>query len=198
MTGDQVKALREAKCWSQAHLAEAAGLNIRTVQRIEAGEPCAPETMLSLAAALDVEISKLGRRGDDVCGASGRMRARLALSAALVAPAGLFVAVNLLRSTAGIGGPYDLLATTGGKLMDFETFNRLSPMLFVGGSAAALALTLPTLVRFRAKTDRGILSISGIDLIARPAALVIACLAVVTTAALLLYAAAEQLRPLIS
>ena len=72
MTGDQVKALREAKCWSQAHLAEAAGLNIRTVQRIEAGEPCAPETMLSLAAALDVEISKLGRRGDDVCGASGR------------------------------------------------------------------------------------------------------------------------------
>src|SRR5437588_148512 len=66
------------------------------------------------------------------------------------------------------------------------------------GAAAALALTLPTLVRFRAKTDRGILSISGIDLIARPAALVIACLAVVTTAALLLYAAAEQLRPLIS
>src|SRR5437763_4111499 len=28
---------------SQAHLAEAAGLNIRTVQRIEAGEPCAPD-----------------------------------------------------------------------------------------------------------------------------------------------------------
>jgi len=102
MTADRLKALREAKSWSQAHLAEAVGLNIRTVQRIEAGEPPAAETMLSLAAALNVDLAELG---DDARPRSDHIGARLALATVLVTPAAMFVLVNLLRSFAGVGAP---------------------------------------------------------------------------------------------
>jgi transcriptional regulator with XRE-family HTH domain len=193
MTGDKVKALRESKCWSQAHLAEAADLNIRTVQRIEAGEPCAPETMLALAAAMGVGVAELGP-GMAVWSGQGRNeRARLAIASALVFPAALFVIVNLLRSWAGIAWPYDRLADSGGQLMDFATFNRLSPLLFIGGAAAAVALSTTTFFRFRARRRRGVLSISGVDLLARPLGLAVAMVATLSGAALMLYAAAEQL-----
>lgn len=59
MSGETLRKLREAKSWSQAHLAQAAGLNVRTVQRIEAGEPCSYESMLSLAAALGTDVASL-------------------------------------------------------------------------------------------------------------------------------------------
>jgi transcriptional regulator with XRE-family HTH domain len=192
MRGDKLKALREAKCWSQAHLAKAAEINIRTVQRIEGGEPCAPETMLSLAAALGVDLSELGLRTD------GHTKPKVALAAAFVAPAALFVIVNLLRSVAGFNEPFNLFATIGAKVMDFRTFNLVSPILFIGGAAAALALTLPTLVRFHVKVDRRVVSVSGVDLVARPLALIVAAAAIVSGAALLLYAAAEELRSPIS
>jgi len=32
---DKLKHLRESKAWSQSHLAEVAGLSLRTIQRIE-------------------------------------------------------------------------------------------------------------------------------------------------------------------
>jgi transcriptional regulator with XRE-family HTH domain len=194
MTRERVKALREAKCWSQAHLAQAADLNIRTVQRIEAGEPCSPETMLSLAAALDVNVGDLSAGAYAAQLGNLPVRARLAVAAALVSPAALFVAVNLLRSWAGIAAPYDLLAAAGGKIMDFATLNRVSPVLFVGGAAAALALSLSTVLRFRTQRGRGVLSVSGLELIARPLGIAVTAVATFTGAALLLYAAAEQLR----
>ena len=73
MLGDRVKEMRERKAWSQGHLADAAGLNIRTVQRIEGGEPSSKETMLSLAAALGVDVSELeleNRQGDRIASLS--------------------------------------------------------------------------------------------------------------------------------
>lgn len=194
MTGDKVKALREAKCWSQAHLAQAADLNIRTVQRIEAGEPCAPETMLSLAAALDVSVSELDWPGDELLHTTARTRTRLAIALVLVTPAALFVAVNLLRSLAGIAAPYELLAAAGARVMDFGTFNLVSPVLFLSGVTAALALSMTTVVRVRAKRGGGVLSVSGVDLIPLPLGLAVAGVATLSGAALLLYAAAEQLR----
>ena len=59
MSGDRVRELREVRCWSEAHLADATRLNVRTVQRIEAGEPCSYETMMGLAAALGVDVATL-------------------------------------------------------------------------------------------------------------------------------------------
>jgi transcriptional regulator with XRE-family HTH domain len=53
---DQVRELREARGWTQQHLADAAGLSLRTVQRIEAGEVApSKESLLALSGAFDVE-----------------------------------------------------------------------------------------------------------------------------------------------
>jgi len=56
---EKIKALREAKAWSQAHLAEAAGLSLRTVQRMEAEGTASGETRLAVAAALGVPVEAL-------------------------------------------------------------------------------------------------------------------------------------------
>lgn len=50
---------RLKKAWTQEHLADAAGVGLRTVQRLESGHPARVETLLALAAALDVEAGSL-------------------------------------------------------------------------------------------------------------------------------------------
>ena len=45
--------------WSQQQLAEASGLSVRTVQRIEAGYPASTESLKSLAAVFEVDFSTL-------------------------------------------------------------------------------------------------------------------------------------------
>lgn len=59
INGEAVRALREQKSWSQEHLANAAGLSVRTVQRVEMDNVASAETRLALAAALDVPVAVL-------------------------------------------------------------------------------------------------------------------------------------------
>ena len=59
ISGETIKSLREARAWSQAHLAEAAGLSLRTVQRVEAEGTASAETRLALAGALGVAVDAL-------------------------------------------------------------------------------------------------------------------------------------------
>ena len=54
-----VQKLRLVRGWSQQQLAEAAGLSVRTVQRIEAGYPASTETLKSLAAVFEVDFTTL-------------------------------------------------------------------------------------------------------------------------------------------
>ncbi len=54
-----VKKLRARKNWSQEQLAEFTGLSTRTIQRIESGRQASLESLKSLAAVFEVEISKL-------------------------------------------------------------------------------------------------------------------------------------------
>lgn len=56
----KVRQLREARGWSQEHLAEVAGLSGRTVQRIESDGNASPESRMALAAALGVDAAALG------------------------------------------------------------------------------------------------------------------------------------------
>jgi transcriptional regulator with XRE-family HTH domain len=56
INGAAVRALREKKSWSQEHLSDAAGLSVRTVQRVEVENIASAETRLALAAALDVPV----------------------------------------------------------------------------------------------------------------------------------------------
>jgi transcriptional regulator with XRE-family HTH domain len=193
MLADRLKALREQRSWSQAHLADAAGINIRTIQRIESGEPCSYETTLALAAALDIEVSQLepDRRAFTRTDHFGSPR--IALAALCLLPLALFVVVNLLGS-AGATAPYNLLASAGNQVMRFDTFNALSPIIFLGAPAVTVALCLPTLIGFRGKAKAGLVRISGIELRARWLPLSLVATAVMAAGSLLAYVAIEQSR----
>ncbi|NVJ90987.1 MAG: 2TM domain-containing protein [Methylocystaceae bacterium] len=52
---DLVKSLRREKGWTQEQLADISGLSVRTIQRIEKGDPCALDTAQALAAAFDTK-----------------------------------------------------------------------------------------------------------------------------------------------
>jgi len=57
--GAKIKRWREERSWSQDHLAEAAGVSLRTVQRVENGDGASRETIMALAAAFDVDAMSL-------------------------------------------------------------------------------------------------------------------------------------------
>jgi len=54
-----IQKLRLQHGWSQQHLADASGLSVRTIQRIEAGHPASLESRQCLAAVFEVEPSTL-------------------------------------------------------------------------------------------------------------------------------------------
>ena len=53
---DKIKRWREERFWSQEHLADLAGLGLRTVQRIEKGETASRDSVTALAAAFNVDV----------------------------------------------------------------------------------------------------------------------------------------------
>jgi len=54
-----VRKLREQRNWSQEQLATMTGLSTRTIQRIESGNKASLESLKSLAAVFEVDISTL-------------------------------------------------------------------------------------------------------------------------------------------
>jgi transcriptional regulator with XRE-family HTH domain len=56
---ENIRALRERCCWTQEQLAEAAQVNLRTVQRAEAAQGASAETLLALAGAFNVDVEFL-------------------------------------------------------------------------------------------------------------------------------------------
>lgn len=54
-----VQQYRLERGWSQEQLAEISGLNVRTIQRIESGQPARLETYKALGAAFDVDFTLL-------------------------------------------------------------------------------------------------------------------------------------------
>ena len=54
-----VKNLRESKAWTQEHLATAAGVSLRTIQRMEADGSASAESRLAIAAALGVPVENI-------------------------------------------------------------------------------------------------------------------------------------------
>ena len=56
---NRIRTLREARGWSQEHLASVAGLSPRTVQRLESEGKASHESRMALAAAFGVEPVQL-------------------------------------------------------------------------------------------------------------------------------------------
>lgn len=59
INADLVLALRQKKSWSQEELAIAAGLNLRTIQRVEKEASASMQTKKALASALDIDLQDL-------------------------------------------------------------------------------------------------------------------------------------------
>ena len=54
-----IQKLRLQRGWSQEQLADLSGLSVRTVQRIERGQPPSLETLKALGAAFEIDFSDL-------------------------------------------------------------------------------------------------------------------------------------------
>jgi transcriptional regulator with XRE-family HTH domain len=54
-----IRAQRERRAWSQEHLAEVAGLGLRTIQRIEKTGAASYESARSLAAVFELDVAEL-------------------------------------------------------------------------------------------------------------------------------------------
>lgn len=200
MVGERVKELREARAWTQAHLAEAADLSLRTVQRLERGHSGSAETLMALAAAFGVEVSELSEQAA-LPRAGWLYRtpavARAAWGGLLLAlPALLFVAFNLLKFEAGIGQPYDAAAKLGTTLGLGRAFGLLSPVLFVGGPAAALVLGLAASVRPQGEVRGAAITLTSVEVRLHWGVAAVLAVSAVTLAILLAYLAGENLAEL--
>jgi transcriptional regulator with XRE-family HTH domain len=66
----KLRQLREERSWSQERLADAAGLSLRTVQRVEREGNASAETRLSLAGAFGVDVGTLSEASTATLAAS--------------------------------------------------------------------------------------------------------------------------------
>ncbi|MBY6204846.1 DUF805 domain-containing protein [Halomonas denitrificans] len=55
----RIRTLRQARHWSQEQLADACGVNLRTIQRLESGARASTETVRALAAVFEVDVDSL-------------------------------------------------------------------------------------------------------------------------------------------
>jgi len=86
----RIRSERERRAWSQAHLAEVAGLSLRTVQRIERSGAASFETAKALAAVFEMDVAALM---PPVLPAMRRRPAWIAIAASVVVGVcGLFIA----------------------------------------------------------------------------------------------------------
>lgn len=63
-----IQKLRLQKGWSQEQLAELAGLSVRTVQRLEGGQPGSLESLKALAAVFEIDFNRLKEPAMDTPG----------------------------------------------------------------------------------------------------------------------------------
>src|SRR5580700_6712902 len=59
-----IQKLRLQRGWSQEQLAEVSGLSVRTIQRLERGQPGSLESLKALAAVFDTDFNRLKEPAD--------------------------------------------------------------------------------------------------------------------------------------
>jgi len=109
---DLIRSEREKRAWSQEHLAAAAGIGARTVQRIEATGIASYESVRAISAALDIAVGEL--RAD---GASRQQIATDELSAPLASRHALAARLRFTTRWVGTAVALAMLAGLGGFLL---------------------------------------------------------------------------------
>jgi DNA-binding XRE family transcriptional regulator len=193
MIGDRIRELREQRAWTQVHLADASGVSLRTIQRLERLHSCSSETLLSLAAALDVDVQQLtgARFSSGAASVLPATRAATIVAAVLMLPGLLFVSANLLKFSIGWSAPYDFAARLGAGWSVAPAL--ISPVVIAGGPAIALALIAAVAVRLRTERTAETFSVTGVEVAAEPLPLGVALCAGAALAVLCAYLAAENL-----
>jgi transcriptional regulator with XRE-family HTH domain len=192
MIGDRIRELREQRAWTQVHLADASGVSLRTIQRLERMHSCSSETLLSLAAALDVDVQCLtdARYFAAPPAALRATRPATIVATLLMLPGLLFVSVNLLKFSFGWSTPYDFAARLGSRLPLAPAL--ISPVVIAGGPAVALALIAAVAVRLRTERTARSFSVTGVEVAAEVLPLGVALCAAAALASLGVYLAAEN------
>lgn len=169
-----IREARAARAWPQEQLAEAAGVSLRTVQRVERGAPCAKETLQALAAALGLETGALVAAAP--VEGEGRVlglgaTASFWVGLALCAPTLLFVVTNM--------GYYGFDLAWMEPALPERLFGPLIDNIIVMLGLPLIAMALVTLHMFKLKWRQGPDSviIDGVVLRWRPAHLFVAAVA---------------------
>lgn len=193
-----VRRERLAHSWSQDQLALAAGLNLRTVQRVERGAACSGETLQALAAALNLDTLKLttaaprAQQQTRVLGLSRRQS--MWIGVALCLPALIFVVLNV--------GYYELSLSALEPIMTSSLWNSvadgyLTVPLILGGPAIAVVLNIPYLVQIRANAGESMTTVNGLVFRWSTGQWLVIGLALALLATIVLYGAIENLHHMV-
>lgn len=74
VNAEKVKRWRDERCWSQEHFADVSGVSLRTIQRVENGEACSRDTVMAMAAALNLDSSALTIDIDEFAKKAGKRK----------------------------------------------------------------------------------------------------------------------------
>lgn len=199
MIGDRIRQLREARGWSQAHLAEAAGVSPRTIQRVETRHAYSGETAMALASVLGVPVADLVAPSAAAPGEhrplwpAPRPRRAAWIALGLTAPGALFMLLNVLNQARISVAPYDAMAALGTRLGIAEPFLRTWTTPLIVMPLLALALLGMSMLRAHGRVEGRALSVSGLEVRWHPLAVFAALIAAATVIAPLGNLAAETL-----
>lgn len=191
---DIIRQARAARAWPQEQLAEAAGVSLRTVQRVERGDACAKDTLQALAAALDLDAGRLVAAGPvereaHVLGLSSGAAVWVGL--ALCAPTLLFVVSNV-----GYYG-FDLawMGPARPEVLFGPWVDNIIVML--GLPLIAVGLCAAQMFGVRSRPGQGSVLIEGVVLRWRPAHLAVAAMAGSLFAFVAIFVMSERLHQMI-
>jgi transcriptional regulator with XRE-family HTH domain len=105
-----IRAQRERRAWSQEHLAEVAGLGLRTIQRIEKTGAASYESARSLAAVFGLDVAEL--RVVEPSSAAAMLRTSVALRPVLGVLGALVAGGALLVTTSSFAADKVLMDVT--------------------------------------------------------------------------------------
>lgn len=189
-----IRQARTARAWPQEQLADAAGVSLRTVQRVERGAPCAKETLQALAAALGLETGTLVaaapvERDGRVLGLSPT--AAFWIGLALCGPTLLFVVTNAGYYGFGLAWMEPALPERlFGPVVD-------NIVVMLGLPLVAIALSAAYMFGVRWRQGPGSLIIDGVVLRWRPAQIMVVVVAGALFKVVAIVVLGEQLHQMI-
>ena len=190
---------RGAHAWSQEQLALAAGVNLRTVQRVERGSSCSGETIQALAGALGLDAGVLVAATPIVCRdhrAFGLSGASALWSGALLCLPGLvFVVLNVAYYEWNVWALEPFMTS---RAWGAFNANLLAPVIVMGGPVLAFILNAPHVVRLRTRNQSEATVVDGVVLRWRAGQWTVTCLALVLIATMVVFGAIENLEHMIN